>query len=275
MFDFLKRLFNVKFASAPLITAPSSVKSKSSTHKLSYNEKELLAVKRTTQQDVLQLTGFPYSWNSPIQKSIEPHGHPFVYMDIVGSNLSVAKIEIEKMNGYIERDKALCKQIPKNLRIPVSEIIFSRSADRGYTRLICNPITHDGKPTKLPLSLFFMTDPRNSNNHGYIHYDSTGKVQKAELFFGCGSYTLYYDTIDSEFILARVEDVSRTTIYKGHHLLERDAILVKTEKDYAWIQTNLPENCPATITSYRRMKTQNTKSYQQLKEKAAALGRDI
>ena len=46
-------------------------------------------------------------------------------------------------------------------------------------------------------------------------------------------------------------------------------------RDFAWIQANLPDKCPKTISSYRRMKTQNSKGYQALKQAAAELGRDI
>ena len=47
------------------------------------------------------------------------------------------------------------------------------------------------------------------------------------------------------------------------------------QRDFLWIQANLPDKCPKSITSYRRMKTQNTKNYQLLKQLAANHGRDI
>ena len=46
-------------------------------------------------------------------------------------------------------------------------------------------------------------------------------------------------------------------------------------RDFQWLQEKFPDKCPKSVTSFRRMKTQNTKNYQLLKEKAAALGRDI
>lgn len=46
-------------------------------------------------------------------------------------------------------------------------------------------------------------------------------------------------------------------------------------RDYAWIKLNFPDQCPKSISSYRRMKTQNTKNYQSLKYAAAERGRDI
>ena len=49
----------------------------------------------------------------------------------------------------------------------------------------------------------------------------------------------------------------------------------KELKDFQWVQANIPDKCPKSISSYRRMKTQNTKNYQFLKQAAAKLGRDI
>lgn len=46
-------------------------------------------------------------------------------------------------------------------------------------------------------------------------------------------------------------------------------------RDFLWIQENLPEKCPKSISSYRRMKTQNTKNFQLLRQLAADLGRDL
>lgn len=63
--------------------------------------------------------------------------------------------------------------------------------------------------------------------------------------------------------------------YWEEHKGEFQAKLAAEEKDFAWIQANLPDKCPKTISSYRRMKTQNSKGYQALKQAAAELGRDI
>ena len=274
LLSMLKKIFS---SQSPTPKEPISTQSPSA-KKLTYAEKELLAVQRTTQNDVQQLKNFPYSWNRTIEKFIKPGGHPFVYMDIVGDNIAVAKSELEKINNFINRDKSICKKIPESLKIPTADVVFSRSRDRGYTRLICSPVTHEGKPTKLPLSLSFMTDlDRNDTTHGDIYYNTDGNIQKADLFFwrrGRG-YFLVYDTYDGEFVLARVEDANRTIIYKGKPLLDHEANLARTEADYAWIQANIPDKCPKSITSYRRMKTQNTKNFQILKDLAAELGRQI
>ena len=49
----------------------------------------------------------------------------------------------------------------------------------------------------------------------------------------------------------------------------------REQRDFLWIQANLPDKCPKSISSYRRMKTQNTKNFQTLKLLAAELGRQI
>lgn len=271
LFDFLKKMF-ISQSTVPVAMVNSN---SSSTKKLTYAEKELLAVQRTTFADIQQLKGFPYSWNRPIEKFINPNGRPFVYMDIVGDNLTTAKAELAKINTCIERDKKLSSALRKLTCLPVSEVIFKRHTESGYSRLMLNPITYDGEPSKYPVALFFMTDPRNSNCSGSIFYGRDGAIQKAEIFIGHGSYFLYYEVFEGDLVLIRAEDASRTIIYKGKSLLDREASLAKTEKDYKWLQNNLPENCPKSISSFRRTKTQNTKNYQILKQLAADLGRDL
>ena len=49
----------------------------------------------------------------------------------------------------------------------------------------------------------------------------------------------------------------------------------REQRDFIWIQENLPDKCPKSISSYRRMKTQNTKNYQTLKQLASDMGRNI
>lgn len=46
-------------------------------------------------------------------------------------------------------------------------------------------------------------------------------------------------------------------------------------RDYFWIKEHIPKKCPKSVTGYRRMKTQNTKNYQILKQLAAEMGREI
>lgn len=46
-------------------------------------------------------------------------------------------------------------------------------------------------------------------------------------------------------------------------------------QDYDWLKIHFPDKCPSSPTGYRRMKTQNTKRYQILKQLASELGKDI
>ena len=281
LFGFLKNLF-----SAQQTKDHSEAKeSANSPKKLTYSEKELLAVQRTTQSDIAQLTKFPYLWNRPIEKLIQQNTHPFVYMDIVGPNIAIAKKELEKMNQNIEQSKKLCSALPKSLCIPVGDIVFRRSIKNGYTRLICSPITHTGAQTSSPISLLFMTDLTRDTNttHGELHYNRNGKVSKADIFFwraGLGGFFLYYEDVDGTLSLSRIEAPNsksgeRSVIYKGPHILAREERLAKEEKDFAWLQSNIPDKCPKAIAGYRKMKTQNSKNYQELQKLAAEKGRKI
>lgn len=47
------------------------------------------------------------------------------------------------------------------------------------------------------------------------------------------------------------------------------------EREFAWIKNNLPELCPKSKNGFCRMRSQNTKNYQLLKQKAADLGKEI
>lgn len=265
--------------------APVQVKAPSTERKLTYAEKERLAVQRTTIQDMSCLVGFPYVWNGRLEKSIQANAHSFVYMDIVGTNLISAKNELDKMNLHIEASKSLCHRLPKSLSIPVSNIVFTRNPHKAYTRLICSPITHDGKPSVHPLTLSFVTDMEHSDTtHGDIVYRQGGTIAKAAVYFwrrGTG-YFLYFTTYDNNFILEKVECTTHlneygrpSPIYEAPHLIARREQLIKDESDFAWIQKNIPDKCPKNITGYRRMKTQNTKNFQALKQAAADLGYQI
>lgn len=64
--------------------------------------------------------------------------------------------------------------------------------------------------------------------------------------------------------LAMSDDIIVTEIKRGNEA-----------RDFAWLQANLPGKCPKSVSSFRRMKTQNTKNYQMLKQMAADLGRQI
>ena len=62
---------------------------------------------------------------------------------------------------------------------------------------------------------------------------------------------------------------------KKDPMIEAEAQRGKELRDFQWLQENIPEKCPKSISSYRRMKTQNTKNYQALQVLAAKNGRSI
>lgn len=64
-----------------------------------------------------------------------------------------------------------------------------------------------------------------------------------------------------------VQDLNDMVEYEYHKYL--DSCTVK------WLQENFPNVAPKNVTGYRRMKTQNTKNYQKLKQLAADLGKEI
>ena len=49
----------------------------------------------------------------------------------------------------------------------------------------------------------------------------------------------------------------------------------REQRDFQWIQANYPDKCPKSVSSFRRMKKQNTKNYQVLQSLAAVQGREI
>lgn len=252
---------------------------------LSWYEKEEIIVRRTAQEGMDRFTQFPFQWNSKVLAFTSPNGHPFAYMDIVGTNLANARAELEFMNTHLTVATDLCKQIPKNLRIPVNEIIFKPNTGRGYTRIICTPYTIDQKESNTPITLSFMTDlEASSTTHGELIYGKSGHVVKANIYFWRkkNGYFFYYDTVDDSFVLSKIDKTITTdgyspnvTVYKAPYILELEARREQEEQDFKWLQENLPEKCPKSLSGYRRMKTQNTKNFQVLKQLAADLGRTI
>lgn len=252
---------------------------------LSLHEKEEIIVRRTAQEGMGRFTQFPFQWNNRVLAYTSPNGHPFAYMNITGANVSIAKSELEYMNTQLMDAADLCRQIPKNLRIPVSEIVLKPTTERGYTRLMCTPYTIDQKESGTPLSLSFMTDPEaSSTTHGELIYGKHGRIVKANVYFWRkkNGYFFYFDTVDDSFVLSKIDKTvtadgysPNITIYKAPYILEMEAKREQEALDYNWLQENLPDKCPKSLSGYRRMKTQNTKNFQALKQLAADLGKTI
>lgn len=272
LFDFFKKKPQpVKSTILPM--------SKSEPQKLSYTDKERIMVRRVTLDDMRKITSVPYLWNAAIQKLDEPHGHPFAYMNLIGPNVDIARQELEKMNVLISRASKSSPTITKRISIPVNKIVFTPPKEwLGYSRLICTPHTFTGEPAQYPVTLSFMTDLSNDtiSTHGNLFYGQDGAIQKAEVFCWrtSGSHFYYFNTVDGNLVLEKFE-CNGEIVYKAPHILAREAMRLREDQDYAWLQANLPDKCPKSLSGYRRMKSQNTKNFQILRQLAADLGREI
>ena len=61
----------------------------------------------------------------------------------------------------------------------------------------------------------------------------------------------------------------------AEYVIEREVKRGQDMRDFQWIQDNLPDICPKSLTGYRRMKNQNTKNYRKIVEAARAMGYEI
>lgn len=259
----------------------SSISTKPKT--LSYADKERITVQRVTIQDMQQFSSMPYLWNSDIKKNTQPGSHAFAYMDLVGSNVFTAKEAISAMSNKIRSDSSLSKSIPKGLSIPIDDLVFKPSKYYGHTRLMCTPFSYSGEISKHIASLSFMTDLSNesTSTHGELFYSPNGNITKAIVCFWRrkNGTIFYYDDVDGILTLSRVEiptlGGSPAVVYKGQHIIAREIARAQHATDYKWIQRNLPNLCPKSISGYSRMKNQNTKNYQKIVQAAAEKGYTI
>lgn len=58
-------------------------------------------------------------------------------------------------------------------------------------------------------------------------------------------------------------------------MIEREAQRGEEARAFLWLQKNIPDKCPKSISGFRRMKKQNTKNYQKLTLMAKELGYEI
>lgn len=274
LFDFFRKLISTK---AEVQSVPAEANPQE--QKLSFVDKERIMVNRVTLEDMRKISAAPYTWNTPVKKFVEPHGHPFAYIDLIGPNIDIARQELEKMNDLIAKSSKLSSAITKRISIPVNKIVFTPPKEwLGYSRLMCTPHTFTGELAQYPFSLSFMTDLSNDtiSTHGDLFYGQDGTIQKAEVFCWrtSGSHCYYFNTVDGNLVLEKFE-CNGEIVYKAPHILAREAMRLQEDQDYAWLQASLPDKCPKSISGFRRMKTQNTKNYQALKQAAAELGREI
>ena len=112
-------------------------------------------------------------------------------------------------------------------------------------------------------------------------------MRKSVSLVMCRNYFSADDCYPLVKMLARfgfIEDAYRekAKIDKALGIETSDDSIIRTEikrrqelLDFEWLKANLPDNCPKSISSFRRMKTQNTKNYQLLQQLAADLGRTL
>lgn len=276
LFDFLKRHKRKEKAIAKRYT--------SAPRKLSYAEKERILVERVTTKDMMQFQAIPYALNFPVHKFIAEHAHPFAYINLIGSNIAAAKSALAQMNTYLEAAFRLSPLIPRGIKIPIKEVLFTPSSEQGYTRLICSPYTFDGEISEFPVSLIFMTalHSEKDSTHGKLFYGKDEKISKANIYCWRNheGYFFYYETINQSFVLSKVESTmltgrSPSVIYKDKYWIELEARRRIEREKYEWVQENLPDICPKSFSGYMRMKNANTKNFQKIVAEAKRLGRII
>lgn len=73
------------------------------------------------------------------------------------------------------------------------------------------------------------------------------------------------------------EEVHR---YNNWHALmveteEKENKKAQAQKEYFWLQENLPDMCPKSLSGYSRMKNANTENFQKIAQEAAKLGKNL
>lgn len=262
---------------------------------LSYGDKERIMVERMTAQDMLQFTDMPYNLNCGLQKVNDPKSHAYAYMELNGSNIDIAKLELQKLNIVIDYAKKIIPAIPKWARIDTDKIAFyNYSSSYGYSKLICTPYTFTGKISKFPLSLLFISfQPKDSLGYsvnGEIKYFADGKIASATVNCwhrksweqaGDGWQYFFYDN-DGNLTMREILSTVKPDkygmpgpIYKCPALLQEEKEREKKQKEYDWLQKNLPDLCPKSLSGYTRMKNANSKNYQKIVEAARQLGKEL
>lgn len=261
---------------------------------LTYDDKERIMVERMKAEDMLQFTAMPYNLNCPLKKRTGPKVHAEAYMDLTDENISIAKIELQKINAVIDNIRKVIPSIPKWARIDINKIAFYEYSDHdefGHSSLICTPYTYTGGISRYPLILFFVSvEPKNSIGYsvnGRIKYTADGKIFHATV--NCWYrrswerpregwlYVLHNKTEN----LAIYQILSTTNldkygqpgpVYKCPELIEEERQREEDYRTYNWLKENLPDLCPKSASAFRTMKTKNTKNYQIIVTKAKDMG---
>ncbi len=151
------------------------------------NRKKESTVRRVTSQDMIKFTKMPYHLDCTVKQSGVLGQDSFAYIDLSQENATVAMDELAQINSHLSAAHQVCRKVPKDISIPVKDIVFCPSQGSEYTRLICTPYTPSGKIAKYPLYLYFCTALVGNENttHGKLYYGQNGCVQKALVCFWC------------------------------------------------------------------------------------------
>lgn len=74
---------------------------------------------------------------------------------------------------------------------------------------------------------------------------------------------------------ANMAKLANDQIAQEHGLLERAKLDYIDGEKFKWIQENLPDICPKSISGFRRMRSMNTSNYQRLVSAAKSMGYDL
>lgn len=277
---------DVPTESPNIFSLPQCQTSQKESGGLSYADKEKIAVQRITMHDMMQFTSLPYLWSGRIEKSVVPNGHPFAYMELTGENADIAMRELDKMNRHFHGMDRVSALVPGDLSIPIDKLVFSPGRAPEFSKLICTPFTYAGSISKYPATLQFTTslDSGGDSTHGELSYGASGSVERANVNFwrNCTGYFFYYETVGHLLTLSKITSTcsrdSRglpSVIYKGPHIIEAERQREIEAQDFSWVQEHIPDKSPKSLSGFRRMKAQNTKNYQALKQLAQNMGREI
>lgn len=274
--------------------------SKDSLHhkqKLSYVDKERIIVKQITTETMLQFPKLPYDLNFPIKKYIKEGAHPFAYIDLNLYNQSIAKKHIFQLEKIIDENRHKIPLLEEKFYINANKTVFIQYDDsHGYTRLMCTPYEVNGKISKYPLNLTFMTksDSKKYQFIGYIYYGVDGNIKKADVhiwiedipYAGADGWSFYFSSVDDKLILEQAKTTLKLDERNRPNIIYKDKSLIEYEQrkgqereldmqNFQWLQKNLPVLCPKSLGGFRRMRTNNSKNYQLLVKEAEKLGKKI
>lgn len=151
--------------------------------------------------DMNPFSGNPFVFDLPVYSVGAGYFDPW-RMDLSSQNQFAADDQIAQMNDCISRAYLLSEEIPIDLVFPQNHVDYSRS------KILCNPYTPTGKPSKYPFSLLVIEAGDNVTGCTMrIDYFPDGTVGKTSvsLWRGPLHYSLKYKTVGRQFVLSSVK----------------------------------------------------------------------